>query len=321
MKPLRNAPEGAPAPANATPEGGTGGGNSGSPRPTQNTLTPPKAPAPPPPPKAAKPPEVKAPEVKADKPAEKPADKPAPDPVEAFLAAKFDPADEIFGKEHKGLPSWEEATKHATPELKKIMSNLHSLANRRTSEADAKVRAAEQREAEARKGLEAERAQLATLGGPEFVKHLAEMRKGAEGADPFTPEGRAKLEEAKIAELFDKMIAPVRQKLEVEASRARFDAYVASNPDIKDPEIRKEVGQLLQRHEHLTLEDAHNLVKGRRASKELADLKAKEEEDRKNRADVLGSTGPTGIRGDGSKKLRFKSMEEAFEHHRSQGMR
>lgn len=237
-----------------------------------------------------------------------------PDPVQAFLDAKFGEDDEYFGSKAgptTGLPSYETLLTHATPQVKAWLGGIHRSYTQRMQDLSTR----DGRISEQAAAMANEKQQLAMLSSPEFQQHLANMARGAEGADPFTKEGQEKIADARASELFQRLIKPVEQRWQQEQQSSRLEAYKAANPDLRDPAIKNEVIELLKEREHLTLEDAHQIVKGRRAGTEAERLRQTAEADRARRRGILERTGGGSGNTDAVAPPKFKDAWEAFQYH------
>ncbi len=252
---------------------------------------------------------------------------PVVDPVEALLAAEFPPDDPIWKGDHKIGKSYDEVLKHATPEVKALVANLRKLTTTKTTEAARLVSEAQAARAKDNAALATERARFEAMHTAEFKANLDRLKASAAEADPFTAEGQEAIAEAKAAALFEKMMAPEREAAKVaaeaaklEAQKAQWAAFVAQNPDIKEPAVRARVAAILKAKPHFDLEEAYQWQRGETHTAEAQRLKAEANMTVEQRAKLLALTGGGGAGGGSTPaKPKFRNAVEAYEWHKARG--
>lgn len=321
---------------------------------------PPAAPPPPPKPKAeaaAKPeakPEAIKPEAAPAK-VEAPKDPKAPEPdaidraleqAGAVVAARAEAAppkpegapaatledlakivetseDPVFKADHKGLPPTADILAVLPEPGRKLVANiLRDYTQKRQADSEA-ARLAKTEADQVRAELAQVRGELAALNSPEFLENLQAIKAKGEKADRFTVEGQEAIAEARAAALFERMLRPVQERLEIQARKAAIDAFVAQNPDIKTPEIRDAVVKLLKApgNDAMSLETAYRLVTGQRAIEERDRLRAERETDTEARRRTVEITAGGGHGPSEQAPKHFKKATDALDYFMSQGMK
>lgn len=256
-------------------------------------------------------------ETKAD-PAKK-----GPEQHELFLSATFPEDDPLAKGGHTGLPDWKTLLGIIPEPAAKLVHNIRADYTRKTQEFSARDKAQIAEINNLKAELAREKQQVEQLTSPELRAKLEALKKGAEGADPYTREGQAALRKAEAVALFEEMLEPVRQRAAEEAAEAKWSAFVAMNPDIKTPEIRVAVAKLIRDREAagrpIDLTDAYAIVKGQLAQKQAGRLSADATAAAEERARTLAMTGGGDLASDSTTEPTFTSAVDAYKYLKARG--
>jgi hypothetical protein len=257
----------------------------------------------------------------------------APKKVEAPAATLADIEDFTDPGGHTGLPATSEILEILPDVARKLVGNLKADYSRKTAAAASELASMRaQLEAATQRGIEQEQ-RLARLDSPEFRANLDRLQdegRAAAADDPFSPEGKQAIIKAEAAKLFAEFLEPVQKQFQADvatatanAQKARSEAYIAANPEIRDnPEVRAGIIGLLKQPENasMTLSMAHRLVLGERAIKEAAALRGLSDADRAGRAATLAQTGGGTVASAGAKEPEFTNVKDALRYLQAQGM-
>jgi len=233
--------------------------------------------------------------------------------LDDLLSADFS-EDEVMSTTHRDLPSYQEVMKHLPENGRKLISNLRAMTTRKTQEV-----------ADIRKQLEAERAAVAAerqaLYNGEFAQNIKTLAETPdEGIDPYTDDGMQAMIQKQAALMFQQMMQPVQQDMQMQQRQLQLDNFKRDNPDITNPEVRVEVAKLLQERPELKLEDSYWIVKAKMDRNKLEQL----EQDRISKRQAQKSAWQKTSNGAASKPKgtpKFRDAFEAYQWHKANGVK
>lgn len=222
--------------------------------------------------------------------------------------------DPIMGQEHRGLPHYTEVLKHVPENARKLVANLRADATRKT-----------QYLADARRQLDAERAQLAqereALYNGDFARKVHETAaQDTKDIDLYDEAGLQKRIEIETARRLKDMLQPMQEQLQVQQRQQALESFKASNPDMTEPTIKAAIVKELVARPDLKLEDAYHIVKGRLASEENSRLRSEQNTRRTAQRQAIEKTGTRSSVGT-VKAPAGLSAWEAYQWHRDQGVK
>ena len=140
-------------------------------------------------------------------------------------------------------------------EGKKLLSNMRSDYTRKTMEIS-----------EQRKALEAEKAaweaqRKALVENQDFHQQIEEKANAELEFNPYDEESYKSHIEREVARRMQEMLQPMRQEHELQMRKGQLAQFKSAHPDLAD--YKEPIYQLLKSNEHLSLEDAYWMVKGK----------------------------------------------------------
>lgn len=215
-----------------------------------------------------------------------------------------------FGEEnHTGMQPLHHWMKHVPEDVRKHISNLRNDYTRKSQEL-AKMRS------EVEEARAAMRQQNDNIIGGSTAKLVENIDTEAE-YDLFDPEGmKAEIQRQAKLMLRD-MLQPAQEELQAQQRRMELEKFKSENPEMTDPEYRKEIVNMLKTRPELKLEDAFYIVKSKIGSTQLQKERA-ELAERKSRQKEMARLSGRGTRTRPSGTPQFKNALEAYKWHKSQ---
>lgn len=231
--------------------------------------------------------------------------------IDDLLGADVESYDEFHAEEnHKGMRPLHELMKHLPEDARKHLANLRASYTQKTQEI-----------AEVRKELEAQRAahkaEQDGLYNGEFAKNVAEMAAEPEKPYDIWDEDGMKMKiKQEAAKMFEEMLNPLQKQMRESQRDAELASFKAAHPDLTgNEEIKMEVARMLVANEHLSLENAYFIVKGKNQKLQAQAAANAEREDRAARRAVLAKTSAgTNTRGGVPK---FRNAIDAFNYYKA----
>jgi len=175
------------------------------------------------------------------------------DKIEALLEAAK--TDEVLAsdEEHKGI-SFDETLAALPDDAKKLLANMRRDYTQKT-----------QAIADERRQIEAQRA---ALFESEAFKALQEMSNKEMGEfDPYNPDSVVEHIKRQVAEQFTEVLKPMRDQQFKAQSKAKLQAFMSEHPDLRtDDALRGNVKELMLGDEHIRLDQAYWIAKGKSLS-------------------------------------------------------
>ena len=207
---------------------------------------------------------------------------------------------------HKGLPSYGEILKHLPENGRKLIQNLRQSYTEKT-----------QSLADMRREIESERAELGRqrqlLTQSDFTNKISEAASKIHEHEAWSDEGLEERINTKAAQLMQQMLQPLQEDLASQSRQASLNAFKVAHPDLVSDEMRVPVAKMLMERPELKLEDAYHIVRSQ-LGKIAADTK------RAETVSTLKKVG-TGTAVRGGEAPKFKSAWDAYNFHKSQGMK
>lgn len=155
-----------------------------------------------------------------------------------------------------------------------------------------------------------------TLLNGDLSKKLAAIDEEAT-FDLFDPDGMKAEIQRQAAIMLKQMLAPAKEELEVQQRKLALESFKKENPEMTDPEYRKEIVSLLKDRPELKLEDAFYITKAKLGATKASQAAAAKELDKKARREVVQKSS-SGSRSQPSGVPKFNSALEAYRYHKSQ---
>jgi len=223
--------------------------------------------------------------------------------LDELVGSQYDDHPELKGG-HKGLPDYKKILEHLPENGRKLLGNLRASYTTKTQEL-----------ADARRELEAERAQLVRdrqlMTESEWAQGVRAQAAAPLQHDAWSDEGLQERINKQAAEMMQKMLTPLQQDLEAQRRQVSLDSFKAQHPDLISDDIRMPVARMLMERPELKLEDAYFIVKGQVSRQQTDAVKQIQRETLKKT-----STG-TAVRN--GEPPKFKDAWTAYQWHRANG--
>jgi Skp family chaperone for outer membrane proteins len=225
--------------------------------------------------------------------------------LDELVGSQYDDHPELKGG-HKGLPDYKKILEHLPENGRKLLGNLRASYTTKTQEL-----------ADARRDLEAERAQLLRdrqlMSESEFAQQIRQQAAAPLQHDAWSDEGLQERINKQAAEMMQKMLTPLQQDLEAQRRQVSLDSFKAQHPDLVSDDIRMPVARMLMERPELKLEDAYYIVKGQVSRQQTDAVRQVQRETLKKT-----STG-TAVRN--GEPPKFKDAWTAYQYHKANGGR
>ena len=180
--------------------------------------------------------------------------------IQDLAAAELD-ADIFNAKNpHKGI-NYKEVLSDLPPAAQKLVANLRSDYQRKTSDLSEQRKAMEA----TRANLEAQRKALLDSDFYRDVNEAADKELGE--FNPYDDKSFEERIQKEVAQRMKSMLEPMRQQQELHNQQIRLQQFKSEHPDLDD--IKTDVAQVLMDNKHMNLEQAYWQVKGRRLSEQI----------------------------------------------------
>ena len=223
--------------------------------------------------------------------------------LDELVGSQYDDHPELKGG-HKGLPDYKKILEHLPENGRKLLGNLRASYTTKTQEL-----------ADARRELEAERAQLVRdrqlMTESEWAQSVRAQAAAPLQHDAWSDEGLQERINKQAAEMMQKMLTPLQQDLEAQRRQVSLDSFKSQHPDLVSDDIRMPVARMLMERPELKLEDAYFIVKGQVSRQQTDAVKQIQRETLKKT-----STG-TAVRN--GEPPKFKDAWTAYQWHRANG--
>jgi Skp family chaperone for outer membrane proteins len=225
--------------------------------------------------------------------------------LDELTGSQYDDHPELKGG-HKGLPDYKKILEHLPENGRKLLGNLRASYTTKTQEL-----------AEARRQLEAERAQLQRdrqlMTESEWAQSVRAQAAAPLQHDAWSDEGLQERINKQAAEMMQQMLTPLQQDLEAQRRQVALDSFKSQHPDLVSDDIRMPVARMLMERPELKLEDAYFIVKGQVSRQQTDAAKQIQRETLKKT-----STG-TAVRN--GEPPKFKDAWSAYQYHKANGGR
>ena len=180
--------------------------------------------------------------------------------IQDLAAAELD-ADIFNAKNpHKGI-NYKEVLSELPPAAQKLVANLRSEYQRKTSDLSEQRKAMEA----TRANLEAQRKALLDSDFYRDVNEAADKELGE--FNPYDDKSFEERIQKEVAQRMKSMLEPMRQQQELHNQQIRLQQFKSEHPDLDD--IKTDVAQVLMDNKHMNLEQAYWQVNGRRLSEQI----------------------------------------------------
>jgi len=212
-------------------------------------------------------PEVPAPEAPQEAPQEAPAEASPPPEMNLDDLLTAEIQDPIFSSEenYTGM-NYQEVVTGLPDDAKKIISNLRSSYTKKTQELAEQQKIMHQH-------VEEIEAQRKALLHSEFYKGVqAEAEKEVKDLDPYDPKSFEARIQNEVAKRMQEMLKPMKQAHELQQQKHALETFKREHPDLES--MKKEVAGVLMKNEHMNLEQAYWVVKGKKLQEESKNQEA-----------------------------------------------
>jgi len=185
--------------------------------------------------------------------------------IEGLLSAEIQ--DPIISSEEsfKGI-DYQNVLNELPDDAKKLISNLRSSYTRKTQDL------AEQRKI-MQQHVEEISSQREALLQSDFYKTVQEEASKEPGAlDPYDPKSFETRIQQEVAKRMQDMLKPMKQAHELQQQRHALDSFKRQHPDMD--EMKTDIAKILMTNEHMDLEQAYWVVKGKRLEDQHTDREA-----------------------------------------------
>lgn len=225
--------------------------------------------------------------------------------LDELVGSQYDDHPELKGG-HRGLPDYKKILEHLPENGRKLLGNLRASYTTKTQEL-----------ADARRDLEAQRAQLQRdrqlMTESEFAQQIRQQAAAPLQHDAWSDEGLQERINKQAAEMMQKMLSPLQQDLEAQRRQVSLDSFKSKHPDLVSDDIRMPVARMLMERPELKLEDAYYIVKGQVSRQQTDAVRQVQRETLKKT-----STG-TAVRN--GEPPKFKDAWTAYQYHKANGGR
>ncbi len=232
--------------------------------------------------------------------------------LDDLLAMSEDDVEEFKQENHTGMKPLHHWMQHMPEDVRKHLANIRGDYTRKTQEI-----------ASIRKSLEAKEAEMFKKNEHIMKGSLAQKLENIDTSkeyDLFDPDGM-KAEIQRQAQLMLKeMLQPAQEEIQLQQRKMQLEDFKRDNPELADPEYRKPVLELLASRPELKLEDAFYIVKAKVGSQKINDERSKFAEQKSARRDTALKSS-VGSRTNVAATPKFKNAIEAYQWHKSQGMK
>tara|TARA_R110002020_G_scaffold468586_1_gene693013 strand:+ start:47 stop:907 length:861 start_codon:yes stop_codon:yes gene_type:complete len=177
--------------------------------------------------------------------------------------------------------SWDSVMEGQPADVQRAMQSLRSDYTRKT-----------QAISEQRKQLEA---QQRVMLESDVVKQLKEVAEHDDGEfDPFNPDSFNKYVNKVVATKMQELLQPMHEAQQKANAKAKVDVFMEKHPELKtNTEFRKDVREVLMDNEHMDLQSAYWIVKGKQsaAQKTVQSNEHKKTRDRRRQISSLVTSG------------------------------
>lgn len=177
--------------------------------------------------------------------------------------------------------SWDSVMQGQPADVQRAMQSLRADYTRKT-----------QALAEQRKQLEA---QQKIMLESDVVKQLKEVAEHDDGEfDPFNADSFNKYVNKVVATKMQELLQPMHEAQQKANAKAKVDVFMEKHPELKtDQEFRKDVREVLMDNEHIDLQSAYWIVKGKQAAakKVVQSHENKKTRDRRRQISSLVTSG------------------------------
>ena len=199
-------------------------------------------------------------------PQESASDSAAPDHrLDELLTAEIDEPIFSSGENYKGM-NYQEVVRELPDDAKKIIANLRSSYTRKTQELAEQQKIMQQH-------VEEIQANRSALFNSEFNKTIEETAAtDKKDVDPFNPKTIEERIQQEVAKRMQDMLKPMKQAHELQQQKHALETFKRDHPDLHD--MRKDVAGVLMQNEHMNLEQAYWVVKGKKLQEESKNQEA-----------------------------------------------
>jgi hypothetical protein len=129
----------------------------------------------------------------------------------------------------------------------------------------------------------------------DVVKQLKEVAEHDDGEfDPFNPDSFNKYVNKVVATKMQELLQPMHEAQQKANAKAKVDVFMEKHPELKtNTEFRKDVREVLMDNEHMDLQSAYWIVKGKQsaAQKTVQSNEHKKTRDRRRQISSLVTSG------------------------------
>ena len=213
-------------------------------------------------------PEAPAPEATQEAPAPEAPQEAAPAPesnIEDLLSAEIPDPILSSNENYTGI-NYQDVVQSLPDDAKKIIANLRSSYTKKTQELAEQQKIMQQH-------VEEIGSQRKALFESDFYKNVQQTAGKETGdLDPFSPKSFEDRIQSEVAKRMQEMLKPMKQAQELQQQKYALETFKREHPDLEN--MKKEVAGVLMQNEHMNLEQAYWVVKGKKLQEQSKNQEA-----------------------------------------------
>ena len=213
-------------------------------------------------------PEAPAPEATQEAPAPEAPQEAAPAPesnIEDLLSAEIPDPILSSNENYTGI-NYQDVVQSLPDDAKKIIANLRSSYTKKTQELAEQQKIMQQH-------VEEIGSQRKALFESDFYKNVQQTADKETGdLDPFSPKSFEDRIQSEVAKRMQEMLKPMKQAQELQQQKYALETFKREHPDLES--MKKEVAGVLMQNEHMNLEQAYWVVKGKKLQEQSKNQEA-----------------------------------------------
>lgn len=212
------------------------------------------------------------------------------------------------GENHTGMRPLHEVMKHLPEDARKHLANIRRSYTTKTQELADQRREMEQ-------SMALHKKEMSLVYDNDLDKRLTDITSNEDKFDIYSEEGMKQEIQKQAAIMMQAMLAPAKEKIQMDNRRLEMQQFKNKHPDLTDPKYKMEIAKTLTTRPELRLEDAYYIVKARVDSSALEVERRELAEQRNSRREsLLKSSSGTATSAKGTP--RFKNAYDAYLYHK-----
>ena len=185
--------------------------------------------------------------------------------IEDLLSAEIPDPILSSNENYTGI-NYQDVVQSLPDDAKKIIANLRSSYTKKTQELAEQQKIMQQH-------VEEIGSQRKALFESDFYKNVQQTADKETGdLDPFSPKSFEDRIQSEVAKRMQEMLKPMKQAQELQQQKYALETFKREHPDLEN--MKKEVAGVLMQNEHMNLEQAYWVVKGKKLQEESKNQEA-----------------------------------------------